>query len=68
MTTPDGKCCLMVTDKVLTYDDAVSYCKESHGGLLAVESKEKQSCLENFLKSKYLLFRSDHTFQGDELM
>ena len=51
-TTQDGKCCVMVTDKVLTYDEAVSYCKESHGGLLAVDSKEKQSCMENFLKSK----------------
>ena len=43
----------MVTDKVLTYDEAVAYCRESHGGLVAIDTKEKQGSFETFIKSKF---------------
>ena len=50
--TQDGKACFMVTDKVLTYDKAIKYCKESHGSLVAIDTKEKQASFETFIKSK----------------
>ena len=50
--TQDGKACFMVTDKVFTYDKAIKYCKESHGSLVAIDTKEKQSSFETFIKSK----------------
>ena len=48
----------MVTDKVLTYDEAITYCKESHGSLVALDTKDKQKSFETFLKSKFYFLHS----------